>query len=550
MKTLMANLVDVVSKRVYFGSLTVDRGVITELRELDSERKGEAYLVPGFVDAHVHIESSMLVPDEFARAAIAQGTLASVSDPHEIVNVLGMEGFQFMRKRAELTPFTILFGAPSCVPATPFETAGASFSLSEMRSLIVKKEAGYISEMMNFPGVLNDDPEVCAKLALAKEFGIPVDGHAPGLKGERAAKYVHAGISTDHECTTLKEAEDKIAAGMNILIREGSAARDFNELHPLLGSNPESVMLCSDDKHPDDLQVGHIRDEVIRALKLGYPLMSVLRAATYNPVKHYRIPLGLLQRGDRFDALLVKDLSGFEVEKAWIGGQLVAENSQCLIQSQPVEAVNRFAAQPLTPLQLKVPHMGMPCRVIQVSEGSLYTRKQIITMPEKDGFIASDAQQDVAFLVVLNRYRHCEPAVALVTGFGLREGAIASSVAHDSHNIVAVGMDAESLACAINRIIETKGGLSAVNKEGMEVLPLPVAGLMSDRPYEQVGPHYQAMNNKARLMGSMLHAPYMTLSFMALLVIPELKLSDQGLFDGKSFQFCTLEADALEASSP
>ncbi len=550
MNTIAANIVDVVKKRVFFGQVHLSAGKIDKVVEVGEERARAPYLIPGFVDAHVHIESSMLIPDEFARAAIAHGTLASVSDPHEIVNVLGMEGFRFMVDRAKLTPFTILFGAPSCVPATAFETAGAEFTLNDMRVLLHSGQAGYVSEMMNFPGVLNDDPDVKAKLSLAEEFGVPVDGHAPGLKGDRAAKYVHAGISTDHECTSLQEAEDKIAAGMHILIREGSAARDFNVLHPLLKTHPHSVMLCSDDKHPDDLQVGHVKDEVVRAINLGYALMDVLRAATFNPVKHYGLSLGLLQAGDSFDALLVDNLKSFAVETAWIQGQVVAKHGKCLLDSQPVTPINRFVASEVTPQQLQIPHPGSPCRVIQVKEGSLYTRKVIRHVPETNGWIAADASQDIAFLVVLNRYSESEPAVALVTGFGIQDGAIASSVAHDSHNIVAVGSSAEHLATVINEVIKTEGGLAAVNSAGVTSLPLPIAGLMSDQPCEIVGPQYKQMNEQARNLGSPLHAPFMTLSFMALLVIPELKLSDRGLFDGTSFQFCSLAASTEELPGP
>jgi len=510
MEKQRANVVDVVAEFLFYGEVSIDKGRIVAIDVLGDEQPSQPYLLPGFVDAHVHIESSMLMPDEFAFAALEKGTLASVSAPHEIANVLGAEGLQLMQRRSALTPFKILFGAPSCVPATPFETAGATVNVQDIHQLFASGDAGYLSEVMNFPGVLNNDPELMKKIAAAKAMDLPIDGHAPGLKGDAAAKYASAGITTDHECTSLQEAHDKLAVGMSILIREGSAAKDFPVPHPLLSSHPDSVMLCSDDKHPDDLLESHIREQVIRALLLGHSLFNVLRAATFNPVTHYGISLGLLQVGDTFDAILVRDLNDFYITSAWINGKQVVKNEGCLLPHHPPECLNNFT---VTVETLRLPHPGLPCRVIVAHDGQLLTRQQIFPMPEKNGMVEADLDNDVLFLTVTNRYHSVPPVVALVKGFGLLEGAIASSVAHDSHNIVAVGTSPEWLEKAVNEVIQHKGGLATASIRGLDSLPLPVAGLMSDHPANIVGPAYRRLNDCAQQMGSSLHAPFMTLVY-------------------------------------
>lgn len=546
MDFIRANIVDVVAQTIRYGEVCVSHGQIKTIHQMGEERADQPYLMPGFVDAHVHIESSMLMPDEFAIAALEKGTLASVSDPHEITNVLGLEGIRFMQRRAALTPFNIMFGAPSCVPATPFETAGAELTAGDIQGLLASGDCGYLSEVMNFPGVLNKAPDVMTKLKVAQGLGVRIDGHAPGLKGDLAKQYAASGITTDHECTTLEEAEAKLAGGMSILIREGSAATDFETLHSLLSSDPDRVMLCSDDKHPDDILVGHIREHVIRGINLGHPLFNVLRAATFNPVKHYQLSLGLLQVGDNFDALLVNNLNDFYIKNAWLKGEKIVENQSCLLEHHDAEYLNKFVAESISAEQLMVAHPGCACRIIIAQEGQLFTRKSVASVPMHNGKIVADVDNDILFLAVINRYENNAPAVALIKGFGLKEGAIASSVAHDSHNIVVVGTSAEWLARAINEVIAHKGGLAAVNPTATQVLPLPVAGLMSDKPAKIVGPLYHELNDSAKEMGCTLRAPFMTLSFMSLLVIPELKLSDKGLFDGRKFEFCSLAASDEE----
>ena len=414
-----------------------------------------------------------------------------------------------------------------------------------IRSLLADKSAAYLSEVMNFPGVLNNDPYIMEKIQTAKEMGVPIDGHAPGLQGDDAKRYAGAGITSDHECTTLEEALDKIKAGMKILIREGSAAKNFSTPHPLIQSHPDSVMLCSDDKHPDDLLEGHINQQVVWAVEKGHSLFNILRSAILNPVKHYGLELGLLQCGDSFDAILVNNLKQFKTKKAWLNGQPVYDGDVCLLERQEVQPVNYFKAEKVSTEQLKLRHPSAPCKVITARDGTLYTGKIVVEMPEQAGYITADQDNDILFLVVLNRYTTAPPAIALIQGFGIKGydgsgGAIASSVAHDSHNIVAVGSSAFWLEKVINKIIDHQGGLAAADSSGMESLPLPIAGLMSDQPAELVGPCYRELNRKAKIMGSSLCAPFMTLSFMSLLVIPELKLSDKGLFDGRRFEFSDL----------
>lgn len=535
------NIVDVVAGRIFPGTITVSRGVITEV--IEGGTGGGVYILPGLVDAHVHIESSMLIPSEFARLAVMHGTVATVSDPHEIANVLGIEGIRFMIGNGKAVPFKFCFGASSCVPATPFETSGARLGVEEIETLLQMEEVGYLSEMMNFPGVLGGDPEVMAKLSLAGKYGKPVDGHAPGLRGEDARKYIDAGISTDHECFDLDEAREKARYGMKILIREGSAARNFDTLAPLLNEYPGQVMFCSDDRHPDDLMRRHIDDIARRALALGYDPMTVIRACTLNPVLHYRLRAGLLQPGDPADFTVVSDLRDFRVLETHIDGNLVAKAGQTLIKPVKVVPVNRFNARKVSPEELRIPPAGRRVRVIEALEGQLITHElQETSMVSGDNTV-SDTRHDILKMLVMNRYAPAAPAMAFVKNFGLKRGAIASTVAHDSHNIIAVGVTDEDIARAVNILVDSRGGVCCVDGENITLLRLPVAGLMSDADAFQVARQYEAVDQAARELGSRLRAPFMTLSFMALLVIPALKLSDKGLFDGSQFRFTSLFLD-------
>lgn len=552
---LQVNRIDLARSRISAGQIEWQDGRITAWHESGPADPALPYLAPGLIDAHVHIESSLLPPSEFARLAVRHGSIATISDPHEIANVLGLEGVRFMLEDAAATPFHFLFGAPSCVPATPFESAGARLGAGEIEKLLDTPGIGYLSEVMNFPGVLNAEPAVMAKIAAARNRRRPIDGHAPGLQGEAAGRYAAAGITTDHECVNLAEAQDKLAAGMKILLREGSAARDFEALHPLLTSHPGQVMFCTDDCHPDDLAAGHINRMVARAVAQGHDLFAVLRAASQTPQAHYGWNLGLLAPGDAMNAVLFADLHHFDVLATWLDGQLVAERGQCLLPHRPARTVNRFAARPIQPGELRLgAALGADfadCQVIGAADGELLTRRILLRLPCLGGLVAPRPSEDVLLLAVANRYEAHAPAVALIQGFGLQQGALASSVAHDSHNVIGVGCDAEGLARAMNAVIESRGGLAVVSGQHLELLPLPIAGLMSDQPGEAVAEAYARLNRYAKEhLGSPLRAPFMTLSFMALLVIPELKLSDQGLFDGNRFAFTQVAIDDSVPPTP
>ncbi|WP_146395378.1 adenine deaminase [Planctomycetes bacterium CA13] len=533
------NLVDVHQGEIFAAEVSVADGRITAIDQLD--HAVENYLLPGFVDSHIHVESSMLLPGQFARVAVTHGTVATVSDPHEIANVCGIEGIELMLRNAAQSKFKFCFGAPACVPATPFETAGGRLDADAVAKLLADDRIGYLSEMMDFPGVLNRSTEVMKKIAAAAHNGKPVDGHAPGLRGDEAAAYFAAGITTDHECFTREEAEDKLAAGCKIAIREGSAARNFDALHSLIDDYPDACMLCSDDKHPDEFLEGHINRLVVRAVANGLDRMNVLRVACVNPVEHYHLDVGLLRVGDQADFIVTEDLTEFHILKTYLDGVLVADQGKSLLAVPPAETVNNFTATPIQPSQLQVAASGTTIRVMQAIGGQLFTNQIQRPCRVQDGNVVADVARDILKIVVVNRYKDASPAVAFASGFGLKSGAFASSVAHDSHNIVAIGTNDEDLSAAINAVINEQGGLSISADGQTDVLPLPVAGLMSTDSCESVGKAYSKMDQRLKTeLGSSLRAPYMTLSFMALLVIPSLKLSDKGLFDSDKFEFVPL----------
>lgn len=538
--SVVGNVVDISGRSTFPAKIAISDGRITAIEP--SESSPSTYLLPGFIDAHVHVESSMLVPSEFARAAVIHGTVATVSDPHEIGNVLGVSGVEYMLDNAANSPFKFYFGAPSCVPATTFETAGAAISVAEVEKLLADSRIVYLSEMMNFPGVLHGDPECLAKIAAAKAAGKPVDGHAPGLRGEEAARYIAAGITTDHECFTKEEALDKLAAGCKISIREGSAARNFAALYTLLGEFPQHTMLCSDDKHPDELEHGHINLLVRRAVEHGIDVFDALQAACLNPIEHYQLNVGQLRVGDPADFIEVDSLSKFNVLRTWIDGQLVAEKGVTSIPRVEPKVVNQFVSTTIESAALAVPAEGESLKVIEALDGQLITNSLQHPPKVENGQVVSDTGRDILKLVVVNRYEAATPAIAFISNFGLKRGAMASSVAHDSHNVIAVGTNDDDLAGAINAVMEAGGGLSAVCKpEDLQlVLPLPVAGLMATGTCVEVAAAYKKLDQAVKSWGSPLRAPYMTLSFMALLVIPSLKLSDRGLFDGSRFEFTPL----------
>ncbi len=536
---IRGNIVDLFNKEIYLGDLTIVEEKIQSIERLGQISTTAQFILPGFVDSHVHIESSMLVPSEFAKLAVVHGTVGTISDPHEIANVCGMEGVQYMIENGKTVPFKFHFGAPSCVPATIFETAGAELNAAEVDMLLQNPDIYYLSEMMNFPGVLNNDPEVMKKIAASHKYGKPVDGHAPGLRATAAKQYIEAGISTDHECFTKEEALDKLQYGMKILIREGSAAKNFDALIDLLNDYPDKMMFCSDDKHPDSLAAGHINQLCARAVNKGIDIFKILQAACINPVLHYKMNIGLLRKGDPADFIILTDLKEFEVKATYINGALVAENGQSKINTATAAIINQFDCAPTDSKALEIPWKGEKEMVImEALDGQLITNKINWTPKLADNLITTDLENDVLKIVVVNRYKQAPIAKAFIKNVGLKQGAIASSVAHDSHNIVAVGVDDASLALAINLVIKEQGGVSAVSSSQEMVLGLPVAGLMSNLDGYKVAADYTAIDQMVKeALGSTLMAPFMTLSFMALLVIPHLKLSDLGLFDGDRFEF-------------
>ncbi len=540
---IKGKLIDIAAKRIFPAEISIADKKIFSIQELSADSAvPEVFICPGFIDAHVHIESSMLLPSEFARLAVVHGTIATVSDPHEIANVLGISGVDFMIENGRQTPFYFYFGSPSCVPATEFETAGAALHAAETDQLLSRPDIRYLSEMMNFPGVLHGDPEVMKKISLAKKYHKPIDGHAPGLRGDALRNYVLAGISTDHECFTADEALEKLGLGMKILIREGSAARNFEALADLLSDHWENMMFCSDDKHPDSLVSGHINQLCARAVAKKIDPFKVLTVACINPIKHYNLEVGYLRPNDPADFILLKDLNHFQVLQTYIKGQLVAENGKTKLDSvKSSTEPNQFECALTKPGDFKFPaypqqDTSYSYPVIEALDGQLITGKYKTEMKAVDGMWKADPGNDILKIVVLNRYKKAPVSKAFIKSFGLKTGALASSVAHDSHNIVAVGTSDDSLSRAVNAVIAGKGGISIADDEMVINLALPVAGLMSTEDGYRVAEAYTTLDARAKKMGSRLQAPFMTLSFMALLVIPHLKISDLGLFDGDRFQ--------------
>jgi adenine deaminase len=540
MNSIEGNIVDIVAKKIYSGIIFFDDGRIQKIERTD--KKYNHFIIPGFCDAHIHIESSMLCPTEFAFEAVKHGTISTVSDPHEIANVCGVPGIDFMISNSRATNFYFNYGAPSCVPATSFETSGAEINSEDIKNLLLRDDILYLSEMMNYPGVLNNDDEVMKKIKAAHDIKKPVDGHAPGLKGDDAIRYINSGISTDHECFTYDEALHKIKHGMKILIREGSSAKNFEALYHLIDEYPDMVMLCTDDTHPDDLLKGHINIIAKRAVAKGLDIMNILRCISLNPKLHYGLKYGLIQLYDNADFVVVNDLKNFEVHKTYVKGELVAQNNISFLPQIMIEPINNFLKYSIEENQIQYHTTLESIRVIEAIDGQLITREfHHSAIKDSNNQLKSDIENDILKIVVVNRYSKSKPAVAFIKNFGLKNGAIASSVAHDSHNIICVGVNDFLICKAINEVMKYGGGLAVINDTEVKVLPLPVAGLMTTKSATQVGKEYELLDIMTKEMGCKLKAPFMTLSFMALLVIPQLKISDKGLFDGSEFKFIPLE---------
>ncbi|MCX2742458.1 adenine deaminase [Mangrovivirga sp. M17] len=534
---LSGNIINIRQQTIGFGEIKIHNDKIIDINVSAPEKKDKPYYMPGFIDSHVHIESSMLVPGRFAEIAVKHGTIATVSDPHEIANVMGEEGIRYMIDNSKTVPFKFFFGLPSCVPATSFETAGAVIDPALTEKLIHDPDLHYLAEMMNWPGVLNRDKDVMAKIRSAQKAGKPVDGHAPGLKGKDAKKYISAGISTDHECYTLEEARDKASEGMKILIREGSAAKNFDALIPIINEFPELIMFCSDDKHPDDLMEGHINQLVLKAISLGYDFYSILQAACLNPIDHYNLNVGKLEKGDYADFIKIKDLDSMEVLETWINGELVQSEQEIKFKAPKSLIINNFHSYSISESDLEIKKTDKQIPVIKAIDGSLITEKSFFDPEITEYTDKQRIEKDLCKLVVVNRYREEKPAVCYIEGTGLKEGAFGGTVAHDSHNIIVAGTNDKDILKVVNQLMNTKGGLAASGNDKIKSLPLPIAGLMTDENGIDTGVKYQNIDKFVKEMGSTLNAPFMTISFMALLVIPKIKLSDKGLFDAENFSF-------------
>ncbi|MCX8027388.1 MAG: adenine deaminase [Thermodesulfovibrionales bacterium] len=536
--SVKGNIVDIINKRTYKGELIINNGLIEDIKEYDVETN--LYIIPPFIDSHVHIESSMLVPSEFARASIKHGVIACVSDPHEIANVLGVEGVVYMINQGSGLPFRFFFGAPSCVPATPFETSGAVIDDKEIEQLLGNKDIHYLSEVMNFPGVINGEKTIISKINIAKRHNKKIDGHAPLLSRADLDKYLSYGIDTDHETTSYQEGREKLQKGMKLLIREGSAAKNLDELAPLINEFPDKCMFCSDDIHPDYLINGHINIILKRLINAGYDLYKILRCACLNPSKHYGIDIGLLQKGQRADLLIVDNLNDLNIISTIVKGSVVATSKDCFIEQKGVSIINKFNTGEKVVSDFSVKYQGGKIRVIEAIDGQILTNELILEPKVENNLVVQDISRDILKIAVINRYQDCKPAIGFIRGFSLQSGAIVSSIAHDSHNIVVVGTNDKDMTKAVNSIIKHKGGICICQDGDLDILPLPVAGIMSDKDAWYVAKCYDRLDKKAKKLGCSLSAPFMTLSFMALLVIPTIKIGDKGLFDVRRFEVIPL----------
>ncbi|MFH2142342.1 MAG: adenine deaminase [Bacteroidota bacterium] len=534
---ISGNIVDVTRKEIYYGSFEIKSGRISRLTKISSEKKNKYYLMPGFVNSHIHIESTMLSPAEYARCVIRFGSVAAICDPHEIANVLGVYGIDFMIENGKNVPFKFYYGVPSCVPATEYETSGFELNAEVIKSLLKNDDISFLAEVMNYPAVLNNDKEIYEKINAAHHYKKPVDGHAPGLSGKDLYKYSNAGITTDHECFSYDEALEKIKAGIKIQIREGSAAKNFNALYKLIDQFPDEVMICTDDSHPDDLQKGHLNIILKQGINKNLNIFNLLKTVTVNPIKHYNLNVGLLNEGDPADFIEVDNLKELNVTKTYIRGKLLFNGKKVFFPESKMLSINNFNRSKISDKDIQLSSNEKFTSTIGVIDGELITKHFMFKLNKINNYLQPDITNDVLKIVIANRYNDAKPSVGFIHNFGLIRGAIASTIAHDSHNIIAVGVSDEMIVKAINRLVETKGGIVACDETEIVELSLEIAGLMTNEKIEVVSQKYISINKKAKELGSQLKAPFMTLSFMSLLVIPELKLSDKGLFDVTKFKF-------------
>ena len=561
-----AYILDVLTDSVYPARITIEAGIFKEIVPIhvteETKIDVEGLMLPGFIDSHIHIESSMMTPAQFAKIAVRHGTTAVVCDPHEIANVCGIEGIEFMIENASTVPFNFYFAAPSCVPATAFETSGAILDSDDIEFLLQKDEIVALAEMMNFPGVIGQDSEVLRKLELARKYKKPIDGHAPLVSGKDLDKYIEQGIVTDHECSSFQEAMEKKQKGMKIMVRDGSSAKDMEALFDFseriehyknqdsFGIIPNEVLsrrlhspifdfIVSDDKHPNDLIRGHLNESVKKAADLGIDIIKAIEMVTINPAAHFDLDAGSIVTGAKADFIIIDNLNDLNILKTYISGECVFDGEEVLFDIGEVEVENSITSDEKFAEDFDVYFDGDECKVnvIECTDGDLLTKKATARLITKDGIVQPDIFQDILKIAVVERYGSNTVANGFIKGFGLKKGAIASSIAHDSHNIVVVGYSSEMMAEAVNTVIENKGGIAVVSEDFEDSLSLPIAGLMSNEDAYDIAKKLDILHRMASALGCKLDSPFMTMAFMSLLVIPSIKLSDKGLFDGDSFEF-------------
>jgi adenine deaminase len=544
-----ARLVNVFSGDIHLTNVAVHEGTVIGMGDYQAKEevdlKGK-YLVPGFFDGHVHLESSMVTPAEFARAVVPSGTTTVIIDPHEIANVMGLDGIRYMLESSQGLPLDVYIMLPSCVPATHLETSGAKLTSYDLSLLLGNERVLGLAEMMNFPGVIFEDREVLDKIRIAQ--GKRIDGHAPGLKGKDLCAYIGAGIKSDHECTTVAEAKEKLRLGMYIMVREGTAARNLEDLLPLINrDNSRKCFFVTDDRHPQDLlEEGHINSIIKKAVKLGLDPITAIQMATINAAEYFKLSnVGAVAPGYRADMVVLKDMKNFGIEKVFKNGKLVAQNGQILPRKIKETEVTIRSSMNVNWMGLEgfdIKAEADKVRVIQVVPGQIVTRKLIVSPKVEKSKVVVDIDRDILKIAVVERHLASgNVGIGLVKGFGLKKGALASSVAHDSHNIVIVGAKDEDMMTAAIEVVRMRGGQAVVkDDEVIASLALPIAGLMSNRPLEEVSDKVKKLNRTVTELGCRLKEPFMTLSFLALPTIPELKLTDKGLVDVEKFQIVPL----------
>ncbi len=537
MEFIRGNLLNVFTEEIYSAEIGFENGLISCVKPVDGNFN--TLILPGFIDSHIHIESSMLCPSRFAEAVIPHGTTSVIADPHEIANVMGVNGINYMFEDASTVPLKMFLTAPSCVPATKFETSGGIITSKDIDALLKRPEFVGLGEVMNFPGVIGQDPDVIEKLEVAHAHKKPIDGHAPMLSGTELCSYVAAGISTDHESTTPSEAFEKRRLGMKIMMREGSSAKNLKALAAVGGD-----FIVSDDKDPEDLVEGHVDKMLLKAIEYGIDPVKALKMVTLNPAEHYSLNNGNLVPGKAADMVIVDDIEKLNVKKVYIDGKLVSNNGTLNFEVNPLKLQSTFKSSPKKPDDFNL-YSDSPktVRVIEIIEDQLITHKTTAHLNIQNGNLMADIENDVLKIAVVERYGNNRMTNGFIKGFNLKNGAIASSVAHDSHNIIVIGTNSTDMTKAVNSVITNNGGLSVVSNGKVTDLKLPLAGLMSDRTAKEVAKDLTILKQLVRDLGSNLSSPFMTMSFLALLVIPNLKISDKGLFDVEKFEFVNLVVD-------